>query len=209
MADVIRRVVRARRRDLAIKQSHVEVVDGTDYLLTLVRYVLRQTDRHELAGAVGPAMALWTGSCVQDLLLVRLLPGFGAGPLRSELPKVTQRVLLELVGLAATPIAPADDETLARLGPARIVELAAAVHVVGPELTDKSPATVQARALATHVARLVDLPTRSIARYLGVGVRAVELLARRDVHAREVVALRRRVALDVRVELALRTTAAS
>lgn len=204
IADIVRRVVRARRPDLVIKPPHVEVVEGTDYLLTLVRYVLRQTDRHELAGVTGPAMALWTGSCVQDLLLVRLLPGFDATPLRSELPRLNQRVLLELVGLPATPIQLADDEALSRLGPARIAELAAEVHVADPALTDKSAATVKARALATHVARLVDLPTRSIVRYLGVGLRAVELLAHRPVEPREVLALRRRVTLDARVALAPR-----
>lgn len=208
MGDVIHRVLRARRPDLKLKRPHVEPVGDQDHLLTLVKYVIRQTARHQLGAASGPAMALWTGSCVQDLLGVRVLPGFDAAPLRSELPRLGQRHLVELVGLPVVRIDPADDLELARLGPASIVELAAAVWAVGPELRDKSPPSVAARALALRVASLVGIPLRATAGLLGVGVRAAEKLARRDVSPRALTALRRRLTLEQRIAEARRPAVA-
>lgn len=197
LADGLHRVLRSRRRDLVIDPPHVKPVGERAYLLSLVRYVLRQTEHHQVGGGAVP-LALWTGSCVQDLLGVRLLPGFDTGPLVSELPRLNQREVLELVGLPRERIEPATDEALARAGPGCVVELAAGVHVVGPVLAGRSEAAVRARALAAHVAHRVGVSTRSLARLLGVQLRAVEYLVRRAVDPREVLVLRRRLTLEER-----------
>lgn len=198
LADGLHRVLRSRRPDLIVDPPHVKPVGDRAYLLTLVRYVLRQTDRHQVRAGTVP-LALWAGSCAQDLLLVRLLPGFDAGPLLSELPRLRQREILEILGLSPERIEPAGDEALARAGPARLADLAAGVHVIGPVLADRSDGTVRARALAAHAARLAGLPTRAMMPFLGVHLRAIEYLTRRELDPRALLALRRRLTLEDRV----------
>lgn len=143
--------------------------------------------------------ALWTGSCFQDLVGARLLPGFDPKPLRAELPRLAQRDLLEAVGLDTAPLDHADDEALARAGAARIVELAMGVHCVGPVLDDRSSSAVRACALAAQTARLVDLSLPAVARFLGRTARAVEYLTGRKIDPKALAALRRRLALEQRV----------
>ncbi len=198
LADGLHRVLRARRPDLVIEPPHLKPIRSRSHLLSVVRYLLQQTDRHGVLGGTVP-LAAWSGSCVQDLLLVRLLPGFHAGPLLTELPRLRQREVLEMVGLPQERIEPASDDDLARAGVAQIAALAAGVHVVGPSLVGRSVAVVQARALAVHVARLAGLPTRSLVPYLGVRLRAIEYLMHREVDPRAVLALRRRLALEHRI----------
>jgi hypothetical protein len=195
LADSLRRVLRARRPDLELKRSHLEPVGTRSYARWLIDYVLGQSARHGL----GVPTALWTGSCFQDLVGARLLPGFDARPLRAELPRLVQGDLLEAVGLDLAPLGDADDEALARAGAARIVDLALGVHCVGPVLTDRSASAVRACALAARVARLVKTPLSEIARFLGRSLRSVERLAGRDVDAKAIRALRRRLALEQRV----------
>lgn len=198
LADGLHRVLRSRRRDLIIDPPHVKQVRDRGHLLSLVPYLLRQTDHHRVGGGTIP-LALWTGSCAQDLLLVRLLPGFDAGPLTSELPRLRQREVLAMLGLAPERIEPASDEALARAGPARLIDASAGVHVVGPVLVGRTDACVRARALATRAALLAGFSTRCMANFLGLGLRAVEYLARREVDPRELLALRRRLTLEDRV----------
>lgn len=195
VADALRRVLKARRSDLQLKSAHLEPVGTRAYTNWLVGYILGQSKRHGL----GVPTALWTGSCFQDLVGARLLPGFDPKPLRAELPRLGQPDLLEAVGLDAARLEGADDEALERAGAARIVELAMGVHCVGPVLADRSSAAVQACALAAQTARLVDLPLKKIARFLGRTVRAVEYLAGREVDPKALAALRRRLTLEQRV----------
>jgi hypothetical protein len=194
LARDLRRAIGAARPDLELDPPHVKPVSTRSYLRWLVEYLLDQPRKHDLAG-VHPA--LWTGSCFQDLIGLRLLPGFDPARIRAELPRLRQRHLFPHVGLTPSLLAPADDDALHRAGAARIVRLAAATCAVGPELKGRSRPVVEARALAVNLAARVGLATREVAGYLGVGTRAVQKLARRD-HAmsKAELALRRRLTLE-------------
>ncbi len=193
LARDLRRSIQAARPDLELEPPHVKPVGTRSYLRWLVEYLLDQPRKHDLAG-VHPA--LWTGSCFQDLIGLRLLPGFDPARIRAELPRLRQRHLFPHVGLTASPLAPADDDALHRAGAARIVRLAAATYAVGPELEGRSNPVVEARALAANLATRVGLAKRDVASYLGVGARAVQKLARRDAESNAELALRRRLTLE-------------
>lgn len=196
LADGIHRAISAGRRDLELKSPHLEPVTTRSYLRWLVDYVLDQSSRH---GLPGTTTALWTGSCFQDLVGARLLPGFNTAPLRQELPRLRLRELFLTVGLDPTPLEPADDEALLRAGPAKLADLAAGVHAVGPLLLDRTAATVRARALASQVAVMVGIKAAAVARFLGITPRAVRLHAATAPGDRELLAIRRRLALEDRV----------
>ncbi len=195
LADGLRRVLKAHRPDLELKRPHLEPVGTRSYLRWPVDYLLTQPQHHGLENAP----ALWTGSCFQDLVGARLLPGFDAGGLRAELPRLRLRELFGKVGLSPTPLEPADDAVLARVGVARLVELAAGVHAAGPVLTGRAREVVEVRALAARVAAMVGLSCRTLARFLGVSSRSVHYAAKREIDPRAVLALQRRLTLEERV----------
>lgn len=94
----------------------------------------------------------------------------------------------------------ADDDAVTRVGVARLVDLAAGVYAVGPTLEGRSAPVVAARSLAVHTATRAGYGAPIIARFVGVGPRAVRYLARRRLDPRAVLALRRRLALEERVQ---------
>lgn len=97
----LRRVLRRLRPDLRLKAPNVEVIDTRAYLRSTLDDVLRQSAQHRLVG-VHPA--LWTGSCFQDLIELRLLPGFDPGGIRRELQRLQLRELYSVVDLPVEPI---------------------------------------------------------------------------------------------------------
>lgn len=188
------RALVAVRDELELKPASVEPVGSRAHLSSLVRYLLRQPSKHQLP--VHPA--LWSGSCFQDLVGARALPGFSPGVLASELPRLQSRELFEAVGLEPWPLSPAGDEALRRAGPARLVALAAGVHGAEPELRGRASQVVAARTLAAGVARRLEIPSWEIARYAGATPQTVRRLARRSLEAGALGALRRRLALELR-----------
>jgi REP element-mobilizing transposase RayT len=201
LARDLRRVIRTQRPDLELKQAHLEPVGTRAYLRWLVTYLLTQPIKHGLPGHP----ALWTGSCFQDLVGARLLDGFDPSGLLDELPRFRLREAYEIVGLNAVELAPATDEELRRAGASRLVDLAAGVFAVGPEMrgAGRSKRVVEARVLAAHAGRVVGLPPGETARFLGVGTRTVHSLAKRPPPDRGMVALRKRLALEVRAQSSL------
>jgi len=192
----LRWVVRRFRPDLQLDPAHVKPVESRSHLNWLLHYMLRQPEKHELAG-VHPA--LFSGSCFQDLVGVRLLPGFDPKRLHAELPRLSLRDFFPDVGLVADPIAAATNEQLRRAGAARIAELAAASLGVGSEFRDRNEPTVRARALVARLSLLLRFAPREVSRYLQVGVRQVQRLAHdrsEDTDAER--ALRRRLVLEDR-----------
>jgi REP element-mobilizing transposase RayT len=192
----LRRLLRRRRPDLELEPAHVKPVRTRSHLTSLLDYLLRQPQKHELAG-VHPA--LFGGSCFQDLVGVRLLAGFDTASFRAELPRVSLRDLLPRVGLAAEALEPASDDELRRAGPVRLVELAAATLGVGPALSGRPPTVVRARALSARLAARVGFTPGQLATPLGVDVRSVQRLtldAREDHRGER--ALRRRLSLEKR-----------
>lgn len=130
LARDLRKVIRTQRPDLEFKQPHLEPVGTRAYLRWLVTYLLSQPIKHGLIGHP----ALWTGSCFQDLVGARILDGFDPGGLWDELPRFRLREAYEIVGLTSVELAPANDEELGRAGASRLVDLAAGVFAVGPEM---------------------------------------------------------------------------
>ena len=194
LARDIRRAVRALRPDLELKPPHLEPVDSRPYLLRLVAYVMRQPEKHGLA----TAPALWTGSCFQDLVRARVLPGFDPRQLAAELPRLRLREVFEGVGLEPRPLVASGDEALRRAGAARLVDLATGVYAVDPELRGHTKPVVSARILAARIASTVGVPRGEVARFLGVSPQAVGRLAKRVVEPRALDALRRRLTLEER-----------
>ena len=170
----LRGVLLRLRPDLQLKSPNVEEIDTRAYLRSTLDYVLRQAAQHRLAG-VHPA--LWTGSCFQDLIGVRLLPGFDPGGIRRELQRLQLRELYGVVGLPVEPIPQASDDALRRAGVARLADLALAALAVGPDLTTRDAWTVRARRVAARLTRRVGLALGDLAPYLGVGARALRMLA--------------------------------
>ena len=190
----LRRLLARLQPGVEVARPHVQLVDSRAYLRRLVDYVLRQPAKHGLSDQP----ALWTGSCFQDLAGARLLPGFDPGLLARELPRLRLREVFATVGLTPLALQPACDEELRRAGAARLIDLAAGVHAVGPELTGRSRKVVATRALAARAAAIAGLPTSEVAHHLGLGSHAVRKLARRDVDPRATTALRRRLTLEER-----------
>jgi hypothetical protein len=186
------------RPDLKLDDAHVKDVEGRSHLTSLVHYFLRQTDKHALAG-VHPA--LYSGSCFQDLVGVRILQGFDLRGLRAELPRLSMRELCPTVGLSPEPLRPASDELLQRVGAARIADLAAAtLGVAATHGPGRDRATVRARALAARLAIRLDFTPREVARHLGVVVRTVQGASNRDPDPVAERALRRRLTLEERAQ---------
>lgn len=196
LAESVRRVLAAHRRDLELTRPHVKPVKSQDHLRNAVPYILNQTDHHQVGGSSAP---LWTGSAFLDLIGARLLVGFDLTVLRQELPRMRARDLYEAVGLDPVKLVPVDDHALVAAGAAKIAELAAAVFAAGPELTGRAAEVVKARALAARVARDVKVATEHIARFIGIVPRAARRLAKHAVEQRAIEALRRRLALEERV----------
>jgi hypothetical protein len=157
--------------------SHVQPVRSRAHLLRNVRYFLTQPGHH------GPArdLALDPGSCFQDLVGARCLPGFDPMNLKRALPRVTRVDLLEIVGLPATALEPATPETVRRAGVSAIVRACAAVVAVPHALRGRGLAAVQARRAAVHTCDAVGLSRRDLAHELGVSDRAIRYSAREPV----------------------------
>jgi len=170
-------------------------VETRRHLERLVRYLLTQPSKHGLR----EPDALWTGSAFLDLVGARCLPGFDPGLLRRHLPRLRLREVFGAVGLEPTPLRPANDEALERLGPRALIDLASAVHAAPPDLPGRSAEVVAARALAVQAALGVGVPAATLAGLLGRTAHSVRRLAKVSVDPRAVRALRTRLALEERV----------
>jgi hypothetical protein len=175
-----------------IQPGRPKPVAGRDHMRTLLRYVLTQTSHHRIP--VHPA--LWTGSCVPDLLGARRIPGLDL-QLGEALPRAGEGEVLEAVELDSAPLVPADDALLRGLGPARIA--AAAARAAGVVLEGRSAPVVEARTAAVQLGRALGLPPSLLAEVLGVTPRSVGYLTARPAPEALLAAVRRRVALDERV----------
>ena len=110
---------------------------------------------------------------------------------------LTDRVLQPEVN--RVPLEPASDDSLRRVGAARLVDLAAAVYAAGPLLSGRRPLVLAARALAVQVAGQCAHPTSEVRRVLGVSQTTIWRLAQRPIDPRAVRALRLRLTLEERV----------
>jgi hypothetical protein len=170
----LRGVLERLREDLKLEDPHIEVLDTRAYLRSTLDYVLRQAAQH---GLVDVHPALWTGSCFPDLIGLRRLPGFDPDAIRRELQRLQLRELFPVVGLPVVPIGLASDDDVRRPGVARLAELTTASLGVGPNLIGRDARTVRARRVVARLATRLGMRLSDLAPYLGVGVRALQLLA--------------------------------
>ena len=174
-----------------IHSTHIRSVEDRSHLEWLVKYLLTQPKRHEMA----THLALWSGSCFQDLARARIVEGMRL-QLCNVLPRFRIRTAYEAVGLPPREIAPAQDPAVRAAGAARLVSAAGAALAVNPSLSGNTDPIVRARRAVVQVAHKVDISFAEVAWALGItrrsAMRLVESPAEDDVQQ----AIRRRLAIE-------------
>lgn len=171
--------------------ADVRPVDGPGHLLWLVRYILLQSWKHGLA----EHPALWSGSCFQDLVGARRIPGWSP-PLSQALPRWRLREAHAILGLPPGRLEPLSD--LSGLAPPRLIAAAAAALGVDPALVGRHKATVRARRVAAALLATAGLPTRFATQALEVD-RSTALRLAEGVDPLDLQAALRRLALEEQV----------
>jgi hypothetical protein len=189
--------------DVALAPSWVGPVKGRKHLLRLIGYHVIQVVKHSVRG-IHPA--LWSGSCFQDLIRARVLPG-------PELltPKNLPREQMEViackeVGLPGFHASPIEVTALRELGVARIKAAAAAALAADEELTGNSRAEACARRVTVQLGMLAGISKQEIGWALEISRQALGRLARRPVPATLLDAARTRLALEEEVDRRMRRT---
>jgi hypothetical protein len=138
-----------------------ELIEGRNHLRSFLRYVLTQIDHHRV-----PAHpALWTGSCLLDLVGARWLPRLRLR-LAEALPDLHLDQVLSPLGLPR--LRPAGDELVRSLGTTRLREAACAALAVDSQLPGRSADVVTVRRLIVQVARKLGVPWPEVSRVLPV-----------------------------------------
>lgn len=154
-----------------VTPARVRPVETRAHLESLVRYVLGQVAHHGLAAHP----ALWTGSCFQDIVGARWLPGLGLR-LGEALPRLTRATVLDAVGLRGAAVEPASDDALRAGGVGRLVAAVAAAHAVPEGLAGNLPPVVTARRAAAKLAQAAGVAGADLAWALGITPRAARRL---------------------------------
>lgn len=134
-----------------LQPAHITPVEGRRHLRRLVDYLLGQPSHHALKAHA----ALFGGSCFPHLVGARALPS-GRLQLSWLLPRLSLAEIYAAVGLDAV-VSPLDDAAVRGVGSRRIASAAAAAHGVGPALSSRREADVEARRTAAHLARAAGL----------------------------------------------------
>lgn len=154
-----------------VERARVREVESRAHAEWLVRYVLTQVCHH----GVVEHPALRTGSCFQDLVGARALPGLHLR-LAAALPRLAQDLPAQAVGLGGRTLAPADDDALRAAGGARLVSAAASFRAVDPALAGKAAAVVEARRAVAQLAREAGIANSEVAWALKLTPRAARRL---------------------------------
>jgi hypothetical protein len=182
----------APRVPIPLGAAFVQPVEDRHHMEWLANeYILRQPVKHGLS----THPALWTGSCFPDLVGARLLPGLDLC-LEKALPRWRQRAAYRAVGLPTVKLAPAADDSVRRLGAARIVSAAASAMGVPQSSTARGDGEVASRRCAAVLASGVGIRTAEIAWALGVTPQATNRLVDRAVPPKHLRATRLRLALE-------------
>ncbi|RME26697.1 MAG: hypothetical protein D6798_06175 [Deltaproteobacteria bacterium] len=179
-----------------ILPAHLRPVTDRAHLQWLVRYVLHQPAKH----ALGTHPALWSGSCLPDLVGARVLPGAAlAATLAAQLPRLRQRTLFEAVGLPPQPLEPVTDEQLRGLGLADLVAASSAAVAADPALAGRDATTTTARSIAAQLGSAAGFRSEQLAWALHVSAQAVRRYRRRSLDPALVRAARLQLALVLAV----------
>lgn len=188
----VRALLERLRPELELSAPHIEPIKGSEHLGNVLRDHLRQPSHHRM----DVHQASYAGSCFPDLVGARLLPSFSPGRLVAELPGFRLRDIFSVVGLEPEPLVEASDDALRWVGVARLADLVASVFALPDGLPGASDALTRARTLAATTARRVGLRLSDLAEVLGITRQAASQLSRREAAASDLLALRRRLALE-------------
>lgn len=177
-----------------VEPAHVRPVESRSHLEWLVGYMLRQPIKHGMPGHP----ALWSGSCICDLVGARVVPGLEPIPrLMAVLPRFRLREAFAHAGLPKAELFPLDDDGIRDLGAVPLARAAAFVTASTVPLVGKAAPVAAARAATCQLARQAGIATRDVTRVLAITPQAVGRLARKAVDPRLPRAVRLRLALEL------------
>jgi hypothetical protein len=174
----VRRRVRAITRSLrglaatSMDGGRIRIIEDRRHAANVFAYVLRQPQHHGLQ--VHPA--LWSGSCLADLVGARLVSGLRLCH-REVWPRFEPADALEAVGLPRQLVASNDLSLVSRAGGHRLAEAAAAAHGLSLPLDSRRPHCVVAKRAACSLAREAGLGLGSVAAAAGFSRRSAQRLA--------------------------------
>ena len=139
--------------------------------------------------------ALIEGSCFQDLVGARYLPGLRLR-LRQALPEFRLRDALRVVGLPERPIEAAGSDLVRRLGLGRLRHAAEVSLAVSPGLAGRAQLVVDAKVAIAHVAGEAGYSQAEVGRSLGLSRSAAHHLWKQAPSAAHDAAIRTRLAIE-------------
>ena len=176
--------------------AHATPVETRRHLEFLAdRYILEQSKKHGL----GEPPALFEGSCFLDLVGARIVDAAIATRLVAAMPRYRMRRAFRAVGLPEKPIVALSDEAIRLLGAARIVAAAECAVAAVPGCRGNGPVERLARCAAVQLATAVGIAIEEAAFALGVTRSSAVRLRHRAVPSTVLVAIRKRLALEVLV----------
>lgn len=153
-------------------------------------YIIAQPVHHALP--VHPA--LYAGSCFQDLVGARRIPGLRLR-VSQVLPRMRLRSLFPSVGLPSAAVLPLPDLQVRGAGAVAIAQAAASALAVPPELLGRSVPVVTARRAAAQLCQQTHIPRSEIAFALKVSESSVRALLAKPVEPKLLTAVRVRLRL--------------
>ena len=108
--------------DTDLRPAHRRLVENRGHLAWLIKYHVQQPIKH----GVPEHPALWSGSCFQDLVGARYVPGL-ALRIAKSLPQYNVNTVLSQLNLRPAAIQPLGNDAIRALDAQRLVAAAAAV----------------------------------------------------------------------------------
>jgi REP element-mobilizing transposase RayT len=193
------RAITRRLRRLAVvplDSPRIRSVNGRSHLVSLIRYLVCQPAHHGLPGHP----ALWSGSCLPDLVGARRLSCARLG-LWAVLPRQTTSDVLAVVSLGRDKLEPASRERVAAMGAHGLVRSSAAAFGVSLPLRGQSEDVMAAKRAACVMAAAAGLPLRGVATAGGFSWRTARRLASQPVEPEVTQVVRLHIALEDRARL--------
>lgn len=180
--------------DAELQPAFKRLVKDRGYLAWLIRYHVRQPIKHK----VKEHAALWSGSCFQDLVGARYVPGL-ALPIAKSLPQYSVKTVLSHLNLNPSAVVPLGNDTIRALGARRLVSAAASAVAAGPRLDNREAESLHAKRAAALLAREVGISEDEITWALPVSKKSVQRATPREGDDKRLRAIRIRLALEVAV----------
>jgi hypothetical protein len=181
--------------------SHLEIpfkrkVRDRGHLTRLVWYHMNQPNKHD----VKCHSALWSGSCFQDWVGARYVPGLGTH-FADVLTELDEHTILGYVNLTARMVTPLRNDAVRMAGARRLVDAAASAVAANPGLDGIGEDVLNARRTAVLLAREVGISTDELKWALRVSSRTIKRVEPKEGDDRRMKAVRIRLALENRLGL--------